>query len=98
MELVRQVMHALADAMAAGDDLADHRRGGSVRHASHLLEIDLQQRHLLADVVVQLARDPGPLRLLRLQNPATEIANAVETGTQRRFALPRLRLGLPASR
>ena len=41
------------------------------------LEIDRQQRHLLADVVVQLARNPGALGLLRIEQPRAEVADAL---------------------
>ena len=43
------------------------RRSVAIITAGHQLEFDGQEQHSLADVVVQLARDSGTLRLPRLQ-------------------------------
>ena len=60
--------------------------GGVALHRSaQQLEIDLQQRHLLADVVVQLARDPRALGFLRVQQPRAEVADSLVAGEQLRL-------------
>ena len=50
-------------------------------------EGDRHTRQLLADVVVQIPRDPRPLDILRLDQPAGQILNLSMTRLQCRLAL-----------
>ena len=60
--------------------------------AAQQLEIDRQQRHLLADVVVQLAGDPGALGVLGVQQPRRRDRGCARSCSQRR---PRCRAPVP---
>ena len=50
--------------------------------ATQQLEIDLQERHLLADVVVQLTGNPRALGFLRIQQPGAEVADSLVAGEE----------------
>ena len=70
MQSVRQIVHAPGDVRARGSAASSASVLALVlTGAAQQLEIDRQERHLLADVVVQLARDPGALGFLRVQQP-----------------------------
>src|SRR6185436_13140917 len=93
MQTMREIAHALADVLRAVEYLSER-----IAAASHQLQVDLQHRELLADVVVQFARDSRALGLLCLQEPRAKIADSVITGAQRRLAVANLPLSLPSPR
>ena len=63
---------------------------------TQLFELDRQQRQLLADVVVQFARDARPLGFLRGDQPAGEIADPGVAAAKLRLALEDALFGLTA--
>src|SRR5215217_4014261 len=65
--------------------------------AGHRLEVDGQEQHSLADVVVQFARDSGALRFLRPQQAGREVAVALVTANQRILTLTKIPLCAPSS-
>ena len=79
MQPVRQVVHAASDLLRAVQRLGGEVLCVSLNDAGELLEIDFKQRHLLADVVVQVARDPRAFRFLRVQQARAEVADAIVT-------------------
>jgi hypothetical protein len=93
MELVRQILKCFGDLLRAFECVPGQRcdvltpAAGTIEY----IEIHGQNRQLLTDVVVQLARDHGALGFLRVEEPLAEVADALVAGSQLRvFA----RLGL----
>jgi hypothetical protein len=84
VQLVRQIVQALGDPVGALTRLLDQRdRVRALPAFPKQLQIDRQQRHLLVDIVVQLARDPGALGFLRQQQSTAEIVNPLVAGAKR---------------
>ena len=94
MQPVRQFVHAAGNILRPVHGVVGHRDRVALGRAAEQLEVDLQQRHLLADVIVQLARDPRPFGFLRVQQPRAKIADAFVAAAQLEFAAPHLFFGL----
>ena len=82
MEAVREIVHARGDFLGALHRFSGDGFGMALNRPTQQLEVDLQHRQLLADVVVQLPRDPRTLSFLRIQQPGPEIANPLVTLAQ----------------
>src|SRR4051812_48007493 len=92
MELVRELVQA-------GGDFARRRqrrgRGCGVGIvASERLELERQQQHALADVVVQLAGDSRPLGLLGPEEAGAKIADAIVAPLERLLGAAQSLFGL----
>ena len=90
MQPVRQVVHAASDLLRAVQRFGGEILRLSLDDAGELLEIDFEQRHLLADVVVKIARDPRAFRFLRVQQARAEVADAIVTLPQLDLVLEEL--------
>ena len=66
--------------------------------AAHEIEIDQQEHQLLADIVVQVARNPRALGFLRAQQPGAEVANAIVARAQLGPVRAKGLFGLPPPR
>ena len=49
----------------------------SALHLPDVADVNRDPRHFLAGVVVQVTRDPRPLRLLRVNEPAGQVADSL---------------------
>src|SRR5262245_18326995 len=94
MQAMRQIVHALRDDLRAVQRLGRERLHLSIDFLTEQLEIDLEQRHLLTNGVVQLARDVRALGLLRVEEPGAEIPNALVGRAQLILALEHTLFGL----
>src|SRR5215472_12924963 len=74
---VRGVFHEGVDFRACGS--------GQVSGPAKLIEIDLQERKPLNDVVVQFASDASPFGFLLLEQPAAKMVNPLVARTQLRL-------------
>src|SRR6516162_2031767 len=94
MEAVREIVHALGNVLCAIEcalqQTIDATTVLRLVFGTHQVEIEREQRKLLADVVVQLAGDTCALRFLRAEQAATEIANPLVAGAQFLGAVARL--------
>ena len=99
MQPVRQIVHALGDCSAR--DSAPRRPAAASAPDAVLPSSSrsiFEQRHLLADVVVQLARNPRALGFLRVQQPRAEVADPLVAVRSSAWLPTHLRLGLSPSR
>ena len=69
VQTVRQIVHALGEGVRA----AKRGAGKPLAEVGRLLQVRGHQRDLLAEIVVQFARDARALVLLRLDQAAAEI-------------------------
>src|SRR5215831_5642062 len=80
----RQLPHLAQEIPYAGAELAHGLRGLLAQQ----IHLDRQQRQPLAEVVVELARDPPRFVLLRLEQPASQLAKLGLAQPQIPFRLP----------
>ena len=97
MQTVRQVVHVSGNLLSARPCLGGEPLGFARIGAAHLVEIHGQQRQLLADVVVQFARDPRTLGLLRVEQSRPEVADPLVARTKTVLASAQLDLGMVPS-
>ncbi len=69
VQAMRQVVHALGEVMRA----AQHGAGKPLTEVGRPLQVRDDQRDLLAEIVVQFARDTRALVLLRLDQASAEV-------------------------
>ena len=80
-------MHADDQAIRTRGCLVDQRLRHTGRAGAQCGQIDRQQAQLLADVVVQLARNPCAFRFLGMQQSSAKIANSHIAGLELGLAL-----------
>ena len=90
-------MQTLGDPAKAIDRIVKPSVDSSQSARAEAFNFKRKQSHLLANVVMQLARDARALILLRAQQTATQIADSIITGAQLAPAPSYLRVGLPQS-
>src|SRR5262245_1117065 len=95
METVGQTVHALGYLVDVPQGLQEHGAGFRPRlrtDARAEFEIERKQRQLLPEIIVQVAREPCALIVVRAEQAPTQIANALVAGAQ--LALARAQLAL----
>src|SRR6188768_4375765 len=97
MQTVRQVVHVLGDASSQIQRFSRLELGLLLAGSAQQLEIDRQDRELLADVIVQLARDAGAFGFLCAQQARPEVADASVTHLQVRLTSAQRVLGAAAA-
>src|SRR3954451_19064319 len=95
METVRELVQALGYALRQRQGLRSAPL--SILGAVQRFELNRQHEHPLADVVVQLARDPGTLAFLGSQQTRREIAVALIAPEKLALARPQLSFRLSPS-
>ena len=101
VEVMRQAVDVARDVGRALEELRHRRRDLCWRQRcphAQTLDIDAQERKLLAQVVVKIAREAVALRLLRGNQPAGEVLGIRATRTERRLGRAECMLGPPSSR
>ena len=99
VQLVREIVNAGRNPGRAIRGVMGALQGVRARRVdgvTKLFELDRQQRQLLADVVVQFARDARPLGFLRGDQPAGEIADPGVAAAKLCLALEDALFGLAA--
>jgi hypothetical protein len=89
MKVVRQAADVAGDVAAAFEQFVKRVGDGgrrTRRAQAQALDVHAQEHQLLAQVVVQLAGETGPLRFLGGNQPAGEMLGFLVTRTQCRFA------------
>src|SRR5262249_41971613 len=94
MKAMREIVHALRNVLCPSEralyEAVDAAAMLRLGFSPHQIEVECEQCQLLADVVVQLARDARPLRLLRAEQASAEIADPLVAGAELLRAVPRL--------
>ena len=93
MQAVRQIMHAPGDLPRTVQRRHCRRTPTNLSGVGHQLEIDFEQRHLLADVVVEFAGNPRPFFLMRVQEASPEVPDPPVADLQLRRVRPHLGFG-----
>src|SRR5580765_6976647 len=89
VQAVREVVNALGDLPRAIQRFMQQRAGLYLEFrlgAPNDLEIDREERQLLADIVMELPGNPGSFRFLCHQQAAAQVPNAIVARPQLRLA------------
>jgi hypothetical protein len=85
---VRESPDARRNVVGGPHGFAGDGFGRALNHSSELMEIEIEHGQMLADIVVQLARDASALHFLCGEQPSSQFTDARKARAQLRFGPP----------